>query len=162
MGKVKKIEEARSITLEMRRGILTGRMNEVCRKGERKACDLHAYSNVILSLEKSELLDERTVNECELRARRVNASPELLTTTKRRKKKTMNVKWKKGKWERERWWCWWLGALQSAFPGSESSENLLTGSIMQDGLVHCPEWIVLIPTNLIFVTLALLHLIKPE
>lgn len=101
MGKVKKIEEAGSITLEMRRGILTGRMNEVCRKGERKACDLHAYSKVILSLEKSELLDERTVNdECKLRARRVNASPELLTTTKRRKKKTMNVKWKKWKWER--------------------------------------------------------------
>lgn len=77
-------------TLEMRRGILTGRMNEVCRKGERKACDLHAYSNVILSLEKSELLDERTVNdECKLGARRVNASPELLTTTKRRKKRQL-------------------------------------------------------------------------
>lgn len=57
-------------------------------KGERKACDLHAYSNVILSLEKSELLDERTVNdECKLGARRVNASPELFTTTKRRKKR---------------------------------------------------------------------------
>lgn len=55
-------------------------------KGERKACNLHAYSNVILSLEKSELLDERTVNdECKLRARRINASPELFT--KRRKKR---------------------------------------------------------------------------
>lgn len=56
-------------------------------KGERKACDLHAYSNVILSLEKSELLDERTVNdECKLRARRVNASPELFTTKRRKKR----------------------------------------------------------------------------
>lgn len=56
-------------------------------KGERKACDLHAYSNVILSLEKSELLDERTVNdECKLGARRVNASPELFTTKRRKKR----------------------------------------------------------------------------
>lgn len=41
-------------------------------------------------------------------------------------------------------------------------ENLLTGSIMQDSLIHCPEWRVLILTNLIFATLTLLHLLKPK
>lgn len=34
---MKKIEEAGSISLEMRRGILTGRMNEVGRKGGEKS-----------------------------------------------------------------------------------------------------------------------------
>lgn len=33
---------------------------------------------------------------------------------------------------------------------------------MQNSLVHCPEWIVLILTNLIFATLTLLHLLKPQ
>lgn len=41
-------------------------------------------------------------------------------------------------------------------------KNLLTGSIMQGSLVHCPEWIVLILTNLIFATLTLLLLLKPK
>lgn len=41
-------------------------------------------------------------------------------------------------------------------------ENHLIGSIKQDSVVHCPEWILLILTNLIFATLTLLHLLKPK
>lgn len=85
----------------MRRGILSGRMNEVCRN----ACDLHAYSNVLQSLERSSLQAEKRVNDgggitqqmlltsvererCKemVGVARVNAPLESLSTTKRRKK----------------------------------------------------------------------------
>lgn len=55
----------RRIEREMR-GILTGRMNEMCWKtpwSQRKDSDLHGYSNVILFLEKNELWAARTVND---------------------------------------------------------------------------------------------------
>lgn len=45
---------------------------------------------------------------------------------------------------------------------SSLCENRLTGTIMQDSLVHCRKWIVLFPANLIFATLTLLHLLKPK
>lgn len=76
------------------------------------------------------------VGECKGRAR-------ILTSSKTGKK-MMKVQ--------ERWRQW--GAFYKVhFQAVSPCENLLPGSIMQDSVVRCPEWIVLIQMNM-------LHLIK--
>lgn len=45
------------------------------------------------------------------------------------------------------------GLYKVHFLAASLYKNLLTGAIIQDSLVHCPEWVVLILANLILRTL---------